>query len=300
MKEKQSKAMKETKGKKKQRKQKKIKEPEFLISDTNMETFNYRVYYMKPMEKVLYFLIAFLVGAVVAYIFYGGLAVDEFGNPTQTTYILNSIIMGSVGITAGIAFLPIRTKQIITKRTQDLKLQFRELLDSLATSLASGKNVTDSFQDAQNDLANLYEEGAYILRELQVMQAGLVNNIAIEKMLLDFGERSGIDDIKSFSCVFETCYRTGGNIKDVIKNTKQIISDKIEIETEIQTIVTGSKTEQNMMMAMPIALIALIKLMSPEFAENYRTATGIGATTVAVIIFVIAYYVGKKVLDIKI
>lgn len=173
-------------------------------------------------------------------------------------------------------------------------------MDSLATSLGSGRNVTDSFQDAHKDLCTMYDESSYILSELKVILAGLANNIAIENMLLDFGNRSGIDDIKSFSCVFETCYRTGGNIKDIIKNTKQIISDKIEIEAEIQTVVTSSKTEQNLMMAMPIALIAIIKFMSPEFAENYRSASGIVATTIAIVIFVIAYFVGKKVLDIKI
>lgn len=103
-------------------KKKKEKEPQYFISDTNMKTLNYRVYYMKPLEKTMYFLMAFIVGAAVGYLFYGGLAVDEFGNPTKTTYILNITISGIVGIAAGIAFIPIRTKTIIKKRTQDLKL----------------------------------------------------------------------------------------------------------------------------------------------------------------------------------
>ena len=74
----------------------------------------------------------------------------------------------------------------------------------------------------------------------------------------------------------------------------------MEITEDIETIVTSNKTEQKIMVAMPIALIGVIKMMSPEFAANYTTLSGVISTTVAVILFVAAYYIGKIVLDIKI
>lgn len=40
-------------------------------------------------------------------------------------------------------------------------------------------------------------------------------------------------------------------------------------------------------------------MMSPEFANNFVTPTGIISTTVSLIIFVVAYFIGKAVLDIK-
>jgi tight adherence protein B len=54
------------------------------------------------------------------------------------------------------------------------------------------------------------------------------------------------------------------------------------------------------MMVMPIALIGMIKMMSPDFAANFTTLVGLIATTVAVALFVVAHFVGKAVLDIKI
>ena len=277
-----------------------IKEPEFYLSETNMRTLNYKVYCMKPTEKVLYFIIAFIVGAAVGYLFYGGIGKDEFGDPTTLTYILNTIISSVVGITAGFMFLPIRTKQIITKRRIALKLQFRELLDALSTSISSGKNMVDSFKAAYDDLQIIYSEDAYIAKEIFIILTGIENNIDIEKSLLDFGKRSGIEDIDSFANVFETCYRKGGNIKDVIKSTQQILTEKMEVEMEIETIVTGSKNEQTIMTAMPIGLIAIIKMMSPEFANNFVTAAGLISTTIAIGLFVAAYFIGKMVLSIKI
>ena len=58
-------------------------EPAFFLSVTNMPTINYRVYYMKRWEKFGYALLAFIVGAAVGYLFYGGLGADEFGQPTM-------------------------------------------------------------------------------------------------------------------------------------------------------------------------------------------------------------------------
>lgn len=284
----------------KESKEEKVVEPQYYLSATNMQTLNYKVYYMSKTEKILYFLLAFAVGAAVGYVFYGGLAKDDYGQATTMTYILDVVICGVVGFLAGKMFLPIRTNQIIAKRRKELNQQFRDMLDGLTTSLGAGNNVRDSFAAVRDDLQVQYEEDAYILKELDIILSGLQNNINIEDMLEDFGNRSGIDDIKSFAEVFKVSYRKGGNIQHVIKNTHGILSDKMEISEDIETVLTANKNEQNIMLFMPVVMVALIKSISPEFAANFATPTGIGATTVAIVMFVISYYVGKKVLDINV
>lgn len=278
----------------------KKEEPQYYLSATNMQTYNYRVYYMKPIEKVLTFLVAFAAGAFVGYLFYGGIGKDEFGQPTTTTIVLNILIPTAVGLIAGLLFVPARVKSIIAKKKKELNHQFRDMLDALNTSLGAGKNVNDSFMGIYEDMKIQYEEDAFILKELEVIIAGINNNVAIEEVLEDFGKRSDNDDIKSFANVFRISYRKGGNIKDIIRNTYSILSDKMEITEDIETLVTSNKLEQNIMILMPIALISVIKLMSPEFAANFVTPTGIISTTVSIIIFVVAYFIGKAVLDIKI
>ena len=282
------------------KKEKKPQEPQYYMSATNVPTYIYKVYYMSVAEKIIYFILAFAVGAAVGYLFYGGLAKDEFGRSTTTTIVLNIVISTVVGIAAGFLYLPIRTEQIKEKKRNELKLQFREMLDALSTSLGSGKNVIDSFYAALEDMRIIYAEDAFIIRELNIIIDGINNNVDVEKSLMDFGLRSGIDDIESFANVFETCYRKGGNIKDVIRNTQQIITEKMEVEQEIQTVVAASSNEQMIMTVLPIGLVALIKMMSPEFSSNFASAAGILSTTIAIVMFVVAFFVGKKILAIKI
>lgn len=279
---------------------KKEKQPQYYVSLVNTPARNYYVYYLSLLEKIAYFLIAFVVGALIGYLFYGGLAIDQLGNATSLTHKLNAIVCIVTGTITGFIYIPFREKQLAEKKRLNLKLQFRELLDSLTTSLGSGKNVTDSFQNAYEDLKVLYDEEADILIELKIILHGLNNNVGIEAMLMDFGKRSGLHDVISFANVFQTCYRKGGNIRDVIKNTRQIISEKMEVEMEIQTIVASSEREQKIMSIMPVALIGAIKMMSPEFGKNYSTMAGIVATTIAIVIFVIAIFIGKKLLKIQV
>lgn len=281
-------------------KEKKELEPQYYLSATNMQTYNYNVYHMSKIEKIIYFLIAFIVGAFVGYLFYGGIGKDEFGRPTTITYVLNVLIPGIVGLVAGVMFVPIRTEQIIAKKKSKLNAQFRDMLESLSTNLGAGKNVMDSFKSVYDDMKIQYEEDAFILKELEVILSGMSNNIDIEDLLMDFGVRSGNEDIQSFANVFKVCYRKGGNIKDTIRATYKILSDKMEILEEIETIVTSSKTEQNIMIVMPIGLIGIIKMMSPEFGDNFVTPAGLIATTVAIALFVASYFVGKSILKIKI
>jgi len=282
------------------KKEKKELEPQYYLSPTHIETLNYKVYYMSKKEKIIYFLLAFAVGAVVGYLFYGGIGKDEFGNSTTITYVLNILIPTVVGLIAGKFFLPMRTEQIVNKRRKQLNVQFRDMLDGITTSLGAGNNVMNSFNSVYNDLKVQYSEDAFILKELEVVLSGIQSNFNMEDLLEDFGNRSGIDDITSFANVFKICYRKGGNIQDVIQSTHAILSKKMEIKEDIETTVSGSKMDQMIMIVMPILLIGMIKVMSPEFAANFVTASGLIATTIAIGMFVASYFVGKAIMDIKV
>lgn len=284
----------------KKSKEKLIPEPQYYKSKTNMDTYNYNVYHMSKAEIIAYFLLALIVGGALGYLFYGGIGKDELGGATVVTYVLNTVVCGGCGIFMGVQVLPIIVKSTIRKRKKQLLLEFRDMLESLNTSLGAGKNVMDAYKTVLNDLKVQYDEEAFIIKELEVIVSGIDNNIDMEDLLDDFGVRSGEEDIISFANVFRICYRKGGDIKATIRNTHAILKDKMEIGEEIETIITANKTEQKVMTVMPIALVGIIKLMSPDFASNYVTVTGVISTTVAVALFFVAYKVGEEVLEIKI
>lgn len=272
----------------------------YEVSGTNRKMLNYKVYRMSANEKALYFVLAFVIGAAVAYLFYGGIGKDEYGNATTVTYICDIVIMALIGFIAAKLFLPIRKEQIIAERKKKLRTQFIDLLDSLAASISAGKNVPNAFVAAREDLLIQYQPDAYIVQEVDNIISGIQNNIDVGSMLLNFGERSGIQDIRTFGRVFETAYSKGANLKDVVRNSHMILSNKCEIEAEIETKVASNKNEQNIMIIMPVILILMIKMAGSDFANNFTTPTGILCTTIAIGTFVGAYLLGRKILNIEV
>ena len=291
---------KETKTPVEQRKKKKKefeKEPQFYRSAVNIPAENYRVYYLTARERILYTLAAFLVGAVVGYLFYGGIGKDEFQDPTGLTYICDIVVMAGVGFLAAKFYPGIRENQLLKKRQNSLKRQFRDMLETLTTALNAGRNIRDAFAAAQADLKNQYDEGSFILNELNIIITGMNNGINTEDLLTDFGKRSGCTDIEDFANVFEISNRRGGNLKDVIRNTYEILSDKMTVAEDIETMVTGSKSELVLMLVLPAVMVALIKFSSADFAANMTSPAGLASTTIALAFTVVAFLLARKILD---
>ena len=282
-------------GKKKKGKE---QEPQYYMSQLNNPMLNYRVYVFGAREKVLFSLLTFGIGGAVGLIFYGGLFKAN-GETTLATVISNCVVFCLIGGIASKIFIPTIREKLRKKRITRLKTQFRDFLTTLSTAMSGGMNVQDSLISAYRDMEVQYSKDAYMVKEIAEMLSGIQNNIALENMLADFGYRSGVDDISNFATVFSTCYRTGGNLKEVLRRTTSIISDKMVIAEEIETTLTSNKMQMMIMNVIPIFLVLMMKSMSSEFSEAFASVVGVIATSVSVAIFIAAYVLGQKIMDIK-
>ena len=279
-------------------KNKKEKELAYVNSPLNNPMPNYKVYVMNNSEKLLVGLVSFIVGGLASQIFYGGMFKVD-GLATTATYISNAVIFIIVGILAICFYVPMHKKKCLDKRNIMLKRQFRDMLESLAASFSSGSNVQMAFQSATMDLAMQYGEQDYIVLEMQEIINGINQNINVEVMLKDFGERSGNEDIMSFADVFEICYRKGGNMNSIIHRTRDVISDKMVVADEIETKLTSNKMQHNVMSIMPIVVVAMLRFTNEAFAANFATPIGVIVNTIAIGIFIGSYILGLKIVDIK-
>lgn len=249
-------------------------------SDEQTHAYDYNKYDMKTRDRLIAFLMGFLAAVVVLHIFFGSIIVD--------------LIFGAV---AGIVAQKIYRKMMIKRKKKQLLLQFRDLLDSLNASVSAGKVVGAAFADAEKDLTLQYGEDSIICKEVRLINQGLINSVKIEDLLMDFGIRSGIDDIMSFANVFAVSNRRGGEIKSVLGETKSILCDKIDIEQEIETSVSSSKNELNVIILMPLLIVPL---MSSFTQDSDNPAINIGVKIFGLAAFIVAYIIGRKITNIKI
>ena len=243
---------------------------------------DYHIYHMTVMDRLKAAGIGIALGVAVGYVFFENLVMAA---------VLSVILV----IVAQKPFEEFCKKQ----RQRRLLLQFKDLLEALTASYSAGQTTTSAFADALEEMSNLYGENADIVAEVQMVNVGLQHNYNIEDLLLNFAQRSGLDDVDSFANVFEVCNRKGGNLKQVVAESRGMINDKIEVEMEIQTMIAGSQNELNVMMCMPLVIMIAMKGLgttSSGMAGIYNFI----AKLVALGIFGAAYVIGRKIVDIKV
>lgn len=186
------------------------------------------------------------------------------------------------------------------ERLWKLNLEFKDGLLALSAALEAGYSAEHALEEACRDLRQIYQEDSIIIKEFSYILRQINMNITVEKALSDFGERTGIDDIISFSEVFNTAKRTGGDLINVIKITTNIISTKIEVKREIITLITSKRLEANLMKFIPLGILVYLSASSPGFLDPlYHNLFGIIIMTIFLVIYLGAYLLIGKIIEIE-
>lgn len=214
----------------------------------------------------------------------------------------NIVISLIIGFIVGIFLKKMLIQFVINKRKKQLRLQFKTFLESMTVAVRAGQNELVSMQSALDDLKLTYNTENDIIIEIDhIIKAYRNADITLSDLFLDFGNRSGIEDIKTFGTIFMVTSGKSDNFATIINQTQQIISDKIEIESEIETSITSVKSELYMLFVMPILMVAMMSSMGGDMMEMlFTTTTGWIISTVAIVIFIASFLIAQKITDIKI
>ena len=91
----------------------------------------------------------------------------------------------------------------------------------------------------------------------------------------------------------------GADMKQLVSQTREIISQKIEVEMEIETIVSSAKNELYIMTVLPFVIMAMLNMLGDEMLTA-NTITNILIRCAALAAIVAAFFMGKKITDIKV
>ena len=192
-------------------------------------------------------------------------------------------------------------KECICKKQQEFLTQFKEMIQSVSASLNTGYSIENAIRICQRELQVLYEENALIMQELQLIIRQLKVQIAVEQVMEDMAYRTGLEDVESFAAVFVAAKRSGGDMMAIIQNTSRQIADKIDVKREIDTMLASKKYEFRIMSVVPYVMIGYMLLSFPEFMSClYGNMMGAGVMTICFGIYMTAYYIGAKLIEIDV
>jgi len=234
-------------------------------------------------EHAVSFIVGFAVGFLILFIFY-------------RIFVLS--IAG--GVAAGVAYIFISAQKAIAKRRARLRTQFFDLLESMSVAIRAGNPLVKALLSAREDLTLIYPLDADIITELDVIIGKFNNAVPLSKAFSDLAERSGLEDIASFASIYATIEGKSGRSDEIVRDTQQIIADKMEIEMEIDTLMTAAKSEVNIMMLMPPVILGVIGYAGAGFMDAiYTTPAGRIVSTGGLIVFILSFFLARKFSDVK-
>lgn len=201
----------------------------------------------------------------------------------------------------GILFPEIKKKELKKKRKERLASEFKEGIRVLSSSLGAGYSIEYAFIHSAEELKAVFGSDSLIVREFSHIAQQLQWNRPVEELLQDFGRRSGLEDIRNFSQVFQAAKRSGGHLSSIMDYTAGIIRDKIQVQEDIQAATASRRMEQKVMSVLPYGVALYVDAASPGFFQvMYTTGTGRLVMTVCLGIYAAALVLADRILDIEV
>jgi len=174
-------------------------------------------------------------------------------------------------------------------------------MQAMVVALNVGYSVENAILEAKKDLSRLYPRDSRIMKEFNQMINQMEMNLTVEHAFNCFLANAKQEDVESFVTVFSIAKRTGGDVIEILKTTARTISEKIEVEKEIQTLLAAKEFEFKIMSLVPFAIILYMRLTFPDFMNIlYGNPLGVVIMSSCLLVYGVAFWLGRKIVKIEV
>ena len=233
-----------------------------------MVPLSYDEYTFSGKELRRYFVKSYSALFVCAYVFYRNLPVA---------------LAAGACCAAG---LGIFRNSLIEERRNKIRLQFKDMLYSISSSITSGRHLKEAIEESLETVVLIHGEHAVLAAEIRNMcRLMKETNCTAENALQDLSDRTGVKEIADFTDVCVICQYTGGNLADMIAKAVMLLTQNIELQREKDVMLSQKKLECRILALMPVLVTALINLTAADYlAVMYTTVIGRGIMTAALFV----------------
>ena len=206
-----------------------------------------------------------------------------------------------IGIIGVIPYIRYRRAAFLKRQKQILMEQFLSMITAVSGKVNGGMSAENAFTDTLPDMERMYGKQALIVTELKLIMIRQTHSESLEKCLIDLGHRSKIPDICEFAQIFSIARQNSGQMRTVINDTVRTMQEKSDTEAEIEVLVSGKKMEQKIMCVIPLIIIAYLRLETAEFLSVlYHNPFGIVIMSICLAVYIAAYFMGERIVDIRV
>lgn len=190
----------------------------------------------------------------------------------------------------GILFFVLQEKASFRKKRLEVCNQFKELMEITVIGLKAGYSAENAIEGSYEELKNLFGKDSVICRMIKDISALRKNHRSIPDYFILAGRKMGIEQIEEFGRVYAIAYQSSGNLSLVLEKCAQTLSEKLQMNEEIESLLNEKVFESNIMSFMPFIIMGYIDITSPGYFKlMYKNTVGIIVMTVCLAVYMLAY-----------
>jgi len=181
------------------------------------------------------------------------------------------------------------------KRFRKFSENFPDVLDSLSRALRAGYPLSASMDMIAAETV------APVSTEMRRTSAEANLGVGWNRALDNLGKRVPLLEVNLFISAVELHARTGGKLSDVMSQLAENMREALALQGEIRSLAAHGKLTGLILTILPILIAGMMMYVSPGYMEVlYHHPYGKNLITAAVVCLILAHFVIRKIVDIKV
>jgi len=201
-------------------------------------------------------------------------------------------LMGAVLVALVPYFYILRKRD---KRFLKFRENFPDVLDSLSRALRAGYPLSASMEMISS------ETMPPVSVEMRKTAAEANLGMGWPRALENLGRRMPLLEVNLFTAAVQLHARTGGKLSEVLSSLAENMREAISLQGEVRALAAHGKLTGVILTILPIAIALMMMWVSPGYMQVlYNHPQGKNLITAAVVCLVLAHFVIRKIVDIKV
>lgn len=163
---------------------------------------------------------------------------------------------------AAVGFLGVPRWYINRRRKRRMKkflIEFANAVDVIVRGVRAGLPLNDCFRIIATESVDPVKSEFIKIAESQAL------GISIAEAVAKLPERVPLPEANFFAIVIAIQSRAGGNLSEALGNLSKVLRDRIKMQGKIKAMSSEAKASAMIIGALPIVVMALVYITSPEY-----------------------------------
>lgn len=211
--------------------------------------------------------------------------------------VVGVAVMSPAGALVGLAVPCVmcagRSSRSRRERQRALETAMPEAFGALAISLGSGHSLAQALRFVGNHAQEPVK--SEFMKVSCSIACGVPAAEALDAMI-EHLKAPGLDLV---ALALKVSQRTGAPLKDMLGEASRMVGERIELERRLEVKTAQARMSARMVALMPIAMIGVLTLISPDFRDGLASTTGTVSVGIALVLNLMAWVAIRKIMEVR-